>query len=247
MWIGATAEGYTLITIAIERFIAVARPYDIKSRITIKKLKWIVPLCWAINTIVNTPTLAALSYNKTRNYCIEIWPSWVQPKAYVSFIFIVGISSVVTMFTLYSFVLYELWNSQKNTEQGTQNARVKMRKKVTKMLVIITVFHAMCRLPNYIFYLLAYVSPGAIYGSLVYDITVLFILINSASHPFLLCLHLSSFRRGIKKLLWCRHSNVNAVNIAESTVQFNAGRIKYYQRHGTGDGGRVTLFLNFRH
>lgn len=242
IWIGATAEGYTLITIAVERFIAVAHPHDIKSRITNKKLKWIVPLCWGINSAVNAPSMAALSYNKTRNYCIETWSIALDPKAYVSFIFVVGISSVVVMFALYSIVICTLWRHKKSTVEASHNARLRMRKKVTRMLVIITVFHAICRLPNYIFYLLAYVLPGAIYGSLVYDITVLFILINSASHPFLLCLHLTSFRSGIKRLLSCRNTNTNTVNIVESTVQFNQGRI-LYQRQLKSDGGRVTLIL----
>lgn len=227
IWIGATAEGYTLITIATERYLAIIHPYSFKKRITTKKLRWIVPLCWGINTAVNTPTLVALSYSKERHFCIESWPGWVEPRAYVGFVFIVGTSSVVAMFVLYSFVIYSLWKGQHNTIEASQNARLKMRKRVTQMLVIITVLHACCRLPNYTFYLLAYIAPGAIYGSMVYNVTVLFILFNSVSHPFLLCLHLNTFRQGIRRLLGCGNSVVEPANLMESTVQFNAGRLNY--------------------
>lgn len=234
IWIGTTAQGYALITIATERFIAITYPHDLKARINIRKIKWIIPLCWAINISVNSPTLAALSFSKERNYCLEEWPSWFDPKFYVSFVFVVGTSSVVAMFTLYSLVIYSLWSSRNNNVEASQNARFKMRKRVTKMLVIITVFHAICRLPNYIFYLLAYVAPGATYGSQSYEITVLFILIDTASHPFLLCLHLRSFRNGIKRLLTCGHSAVSPANPVESTVQFNMGRLNYTRQHGEG-------------
>jgi hypothetical protein len=234
IWIGATAESYTLITIATERYIAIIHPHSFRRRITRKKLKWIVPLCWAINTAVNTPTLVALSYNKERHFCLESWPDWVKPKAYVGFIFIVGTSSVVAMFVLYSFVIYSLWKGHNNPTEASQNARLRMRKRVTQLLVTITILHACCRLPNYTFYLLAYVAPGAIYGSMVYNVTVLFILLNSVSHPFLLCLHLSTFRQGIKRLLGFGNSAVEPANLMESTVQFNAGRINYdLQHHGS--------------
>ncbi|XP_048579772.1 neuromedin-U receptor 2-like [Nematostella vectensis] len=162
IWIGATAEGYTLITIACERFFAIVRPHDARARITTRKLRWIVPLCWAVNTAVNLPSLSSLAYNQELDFCQESWPNWVNPTAYVGFVFVVGVSSVIV-----------------------------------------------------------YASPGAIYGSLVYNITVLFILINSSLHPFLLCWHMRTFRQGLWKVLGCGGAAVGPLHMGDSVAPTN--------------------------
>lgn len=122
-------------------------------------------------------------------------------------IFFLGSSSVVVMYVLYSQVIYTLWNRQRRATEIPQAARLRARKNITKLLVLVTFVHTVCRLPNYTTYLLAYYAPAVSYGSNTYNITVLLILLNSAVHPFMLCWNMQGFRKPLYVLFCCSQAN----------------------------------------
>lgn len=201
LWISVTSSGFFLTVIAFERYFTVEYPHSLRLRITNKKVYRIVIAVWVISIVANCPSSLVLKYDTKDHFCLEDWPEWVSPKAYVAVMFIMGNSSVLFMYMLYSRILYKFWKKKRNVTEISQAARLRVRTQVTKMLVVMTVVHTFCRAPNYSFYLLSYVEPSFKYGSNVYSFTVLLILLNSTSHPFLLCWQIRTLRLGVKRIL----------------------------------------------
>lgn len=199
LWISVTSSGFFLTAIAFERYIAVVYPDSTRFRVTNQGVHWLAIGVWTFSTIVNCPSSLVLKYDQKYNFCMENWPAWVSPKGYVSVIFIIGTSSVIFMYILYSRVLYRFWKRRRNVTDIAQGARLRVRTRVTRMLVVMTIVHTICRTPNYTFYLLTYINPSAKYGSNVYSVTVILILLNSVSHPLLIFWQMRTIRRGIAK------------------------------------------------
>jgi hypothetical protein len=105
------------------------------------------------------------------------------------------------MFILYSKVVYNLWFKSTNPVSGfTQVTVIKKRKKVTKILVTVSVLYTVCWLPEaFVYVIQAY--DGSLVGSTVYPISVALLSINSAANPFIYCLHSSRFREHLKNLI----------------------------------------------
>lgn len=206
LWTSSTASGFLLIAIAVERYTSIMIQ-NRRAPLTSSHIKGVVAFCWAAGFAANLPTLIVFAYNEDADFCVENWPSWVSAKAYVMCIFFLGTSSVIVMFVLYSKVIYTLWNRQKRATEISQAARLRARKNITKLLVLVTFIHTVCRLPNYTTYLLAYYAPSVSYGSNMYNFTVLLILINSAVHPFMLCWNMQGFRRPLVVLFCCCQAN----------------------------------------
>lgn len=206
LWTSSTASGFLLIAIAVERYTSIMVE-NRSAPITSSHIKGVIAFCWISAFAANLPTLIVFAYDEKSDFCMENWPSWVSPKAYVMVIFFLGSSSVVVMYVLYSQVIYTLWNRQRRATEISQAARLRARKNITKLLVLVTFVHTVCRLPNYTTYLLAYYAPAVSYGSNTYNITVLLILLNSAVHPFMLCWNMQGFRKPLYVLFCCSHAN----------------------------------------
>jgi hypothetical protein len=201
IWTSVTASSGFLTIIAFERLFAVVYPHQANLRVTKKRLKWLVWACWLSSLAFNLPSLLVLKYDHKNHFCMEDWPSWTNPKAYVGFAFFAGNSSVIAMCVLYSAILFSLWKRHKAVSEVSRAAIINARKRVTRMLILMTVVHAFCRTPNYTFYTLSYFNPGAKYGSTVYSFTVFLILLNSASHPFFFCWYMNNLRRQVFAIL----------------------------------------------
>ena len=231
IWVSNTTCGVILITIAFERFFAVVYPLKRKLRVTIQKIKFLVPVYWLYALAVTTPTIWVQEYNAESDFCMEYFPNNTSPQAYVGFIFTINcVIPIVSLSTLYACVVTTLWRKGSRAVEASQAARYKARKKVTRMLVFITSLHAVCWAPNYVTYLLVHVAPEVTpaYGSVWYNITVLLILFNSAANPFCYCMFMKNFRNGILKIAcWWREQDRADISNTQK------GESRYYSGSGT--------------
>lgn len=201
IWTSVTTSSGFLTIIALERLFAVVFPHKAKLRVTKRRLIWYVWACWVSSIAFNLPSLLVLKYDHINHFCMEDWPTWTDPKAYVGMAFIAGNSSVIAMYILYSIIMFSLWKKHKAVSEVSRAARINARKRVTKMLILMTVVHTICRTPNYTFYMLSQFNPDAQYGSTVYSFTVFLILFNSATHPFFFCWYMNNLRHGVFAVL----------------------------------------------
>ena len=206
LWISSTASGFLLIVIAVERYFSVKHP-NRRPHNTAARINGTVACCWLASLAANLPNLIILAYDEERKLCFEKWPSWAVPKAYATCTFFLGTSSVIVMYVFYSQVIYTLWCKKRRVTEISQAARLRARKNITKILALVTFIHTLCRTPNYMTYLLTYLSPSVEYGSSIYKLTVVLILLNSTAHPFLLCWNVQGFGRPMLAMFNCCPDN----------------------------------------
>ncbi|XP_068688505.1 somatostatin receptor type 4-like [Montipora capricornis] len=228
LWTSSTASGFLLIAIAVERFTSIRSPNQ-GTTLTSLRLKTVVAICWITAAAANLPTMVVFAYDEQTQFCVEEWPHWISPKAYVACVFFLGTSSVVVMFILYSQIIFILWKRQRVATEISQAARIRARKNLTRLLVLVTAVHTVCRIPNYTTYLLTYFPSSITYGSNVYNLTVLLILLNSTLHPFMLLSNVQGFRRPFFLLSCHHHCNRVAVE-PESEHVVQTRPIEFYLR-----------------
>ena len=74
-WTGALASDVTLVCIAVERYLSIRFPHSNKKRLTTKKLRYVIPLCWTFALGVNLPPFFYLKYDKNSRSCVPFWPT----------------------------------------------------------------------------------------------------------------------------------------------------------------------------
>ncbi|XP_068671778.1 neuropeptide FF receptor 2-like [Montipora foliosa] len=212
-WTGGAASVFTLVVIAFERYYAVMYPYGNKGKLTYAKLMILVPIVWISAAVLNIPLFLTIFYDKSLNFCMEYWPNEWLPKAYSStWFFAAGIIPIVLMSVLYSRVVYSLWFKQeerisRNTNQGV----VKVRKRVTKMVLSVSIIYGLCWMPNLSIYALNYFSPSQNYGDVTYITSIVLVTCNSTVNPLIYVFVSQKFRRKIKRLLCCGKNCINRV------------------------------------
>ncbi|XP_031566403.1 pyroglutamylated RF-amide peptide receptor-like [Actinia tenebrosa] len=211
-WIGGACSAATLVAISFERYFAVMHPYSKKYKLNGRKVKQVIAGCWTSAFVIIIPCFLALDYDKETHLCMQIWSKKWFGSAYSTLCFIYfGVIPITIMLVLYSRVIYTLWFKQ-NQEQGTQLAVLKSRKRVTKVVVIVSVIFAACWLPDSIIYLLYH------YTDIEYNYSVdvpsicgiILVTCNSSINPFIYTFQSKVFRRHLIELVYCRKSRKNA-------------------------------------
>lgn len=80
---------------------------------------------------------------------------------------------------------------------------MKVRKRVTKMVLTVSVIYGLCWMPNLSIYALNYFSPSQNYGDVTYITSIVLVTCNSTVNPFIYVFVSQKFRSKISGLL-CR-------------------------------------------
>ncbi|XP_031568756.1 trissin receptor-like [Actinia tenebrosa] len=221
-WVGAVGSSVSLVAACFERYFAVVHPFSMKLKLTFEKVKKIVMFTWIFALVMNIPSFITTDYDLELGRCEEIWPAehtWLAKAYSTVWTLLEGITPTTIMFVLYTRVIYDLWFKQ-NQVQGAQRAILKSRKRVTKMLVIISVIYAVCWLPDCIMYTLHHY--GIHYSYVNSLCTMLLIMFNSAINPFIYSLQSEKFRRHLKALVSCKKLRQNQIR----GTDFSASRTR---------------------
>lgn len=197
---GTAASVFTLVLIASDRYYSVLFPYGKKGRMTPLRVKLGIVTSWLIAVISEIPAILVMKYDTDRKICLEDWPNIGFARAYTLVtLFFDFILPFTFMASVYSKVIYRLWRGSNHA--GTHLALLKRRKKVTKLLLIITALHGVCLFPDTVTYVLSYF--GFQYGSIAYKVGTVLVCVNSTVNPFLYSLQSERFRRSLRQLLQC--------------------------------------------
>ncbi|XP_032224826.2 QRFP-like peptide receptor [Nematostella vectensis] len=203
-WTCGYASAYFLVAIAVERYFAVTKPCEPGRRITKKKLRWIVAGCWFGALSWNSVGFAVWGYDADSGFCKEDWPHKNSPKIYSSLsLLVVGALPVCTMFFLYSCVVHKLWFTGENPSGFAQFAALRMRKKVTSIVLAVSVVYTLCWIPELSIFVTSVFNPAVVKGNIAYPAVVAMVTVNSAINPIIYCFHSGKFRRHLVKLLRC--------------------------------------------
>ena len=140
-WLGGSASVFSLVAISVERYFAVIHPYGTRGKLTMKKVKYVIAGCWLLAVVFNLPLFIFIDYNKNIDFCTEFWPTTWMARAYsTAWLVLFGALPIILMSALYIRVIRRLWFKSQEGPRATQAAIVKSRKRVTKMVIMVSKF-----------------------------------------------------------------------------------------------------------
>ncbi|KAL9980591.1 hypothetical protein ACROYT_G009198 [Oculina patagonica] len=209
-WIGGVASVFSLVAISFERYQAVTNPYSPVSKFSMSSVKVIIVCCWIFTTAFNLPLFFAIYYDQEKMFCLESWPTPAYGKANsTAWLIVVGIIPAFLMTSLYTRVVYDLWFKQMNV--NTQIAVRRSRKKVTKVVLIVSVIYAVSWFPQLILYVLSNYHHAFEFGNVAYITSVVMVTFNSAVNPMIYGFQSERFRQYFKQLLCCGRKRIHVV------------------------------------
>ncbi|XP_068696278.1 neuropeptide FF receptor 1-like [Montipora foliosa] len=207
-WIGAASAVITLTAIAFERYRAVIHPQRKMGSFTMRKLKFIIFASWAFAFILQIPQFLNKEFNREINphFCISAWrEKWITRAFFLVWLAFYVISFAL-MAVLYYKIIRALWFKRDGDNNAThqQQGVLKVRQRVTLMVVAVTVIFSTCWGIESTMHVLVDVSSIDL-GPLASPIAHTMIMFNSAVNPFAYALISQRFRQKIKETI-CRRS-----------------------------------------
>ncbi|XP_078346736.1 allatostatin-A receptor-like [Oculina patagonica] len=206
VWVGMAASTFSLVVIAVERYIVVVHPLNESWRLTSRRLTAVLIAGWLYAIVFNLPLFFVVGHKEGVTHCVEDWSNKKLAELYtVVCFFVFGAIPMGAIAFLYVRVLCKLWKSGVRATLISEQARIRAVRKVTKMAVVMSIAYAVCRLPNLVLYMISQFEPKLYdYDSPSYIISVLLVALNSAMNPFIYTLQSTNFRQHIKVALCCR-------------------------------------------
>ena len=201
VWVGALASAFSLVCIALERYLVIKFPYDERKRITTAKLKRIVVLVWVLAVLWNMPLFMYARYDPISEFCLFQWPTANFPQIHsplASFVFC-GLP-ITIMIYLYSKLVYKLWFRPTSTSTMAQQTKLCYCKKSARLVVTVSVIYSICWIPNLVVYAFSSFSKQQLYSA-VHTGSIVLVTLNSAINPVLYSWQSDRFRKHILALL----------------------------------------------
>ncbi|XP_062572455.1 QRFP-like peptide receptor [Saccostrea cucullata] len=207
----------SLLTISINRFIAIHTPLRAKITFSKRRVYFIILVIWCISFAVFAPLLVV---NNIRNIgfppffdkriCNEHWnpPSGKHLYNIVVFvsIFFIPLLAMILTYTKISLVL---WRTQ--DKAITQTKRVILqRRRTVKLLICVVVIFCVCWLPYNVIYIWLEFNintASVVISEKVYPLLQLLAISNSAINPICYCLMSSGFQKAFLRLCCKRRLN----------------------------------------
>ena len=230
VWVGALASAFSLVCIALERFLAIKFIYDERKRITTTKLKRIVVLVWLLAVLWNMPLFIYARYDPISEFCLFKWPTTNFVKYHSILAAIVcGVLPITIMFYFYSKLVYKLWFRPISTSTMAQQSKLGYCKKSTRLVVTVSVIFSICWIPNVVVYLYSSFSTQQLYSA-VHTTSIVLVTLNSAINPVLYSWQSNRFRKHILALFpfpctrqRCRISHAKQVTSTDKDSKKTSG------------------------
>ena len=202
-WAGFSSSALSLVFIAFDRYYAIMKPYSIRHRTTIKKLKIFIPACWIISAILSFPELFVWEFDSRGLVCrLNRQYTPMIKVFYTSYISITAVCPTGIMLSLYSRLIRRLWFEKANSI--TFQVVRRLRKKITKTMIILSAIYVICWFPDAVRQVLevhfsSYVSLSSRLSKIFHCI----VLLNSTVNPFIYAFQFRNFRRELMKMCCC--------------------------------------------
>ncbi|CAH3137743.1 unnamed protein product, partial [Pocillopora meandrina] len=204
-WIGGVSSIITLVAVAFERYYAVVYPFNSERNVTTQKLRVIIPCAWLFSTLFISPLFFIIE--EEGRSCVRSWPKKWMSKAYNFAWSTLVFVSLLVMIVLYSRVIYALCSNTIDGNKATrqQQGVMRVRKRVTLMVIIVSVIFGICWATLQVCFTLMDVASVSI-GPLPFDVAFTMVLFNSAINPFVYALLNQQFKEKMKGMICGNHS-----------------------------------------
>ena len=201
VWVSALTSAFSLICIAVERYLAIKFPYDERKRLTTAKLKCVIVFSWVLATSWNLPLFLYARYDPVSEFCLFQWPTASFPKVHsLLCALLYGVLPISIMSYLYSKLVYKLWFRPLVTSTMVQQSKLRYTRKSARIVVTVSVVYSICWIPNLAAYVISSFSTQQLYSA-VHTTSIVLVTLNSAINPVLYSWQSDRFRRHMLALL----------------------------------------------
>ena len=210
-WVGAVCSIFNLVGLAIERYYAVIVHHRHRGKLTNNKLRVFIFVSWTLAVIWASPGFFITSYLKESRTCGHQWPKEIYAKIYtVGWSFVAGIIPIGIMGSLYYKIIYRLWFTKDNATEATQKALLRYRRRVTKMVIAVTIIYVLCWGPELMIYFLGFLGVFTL-EAVHHGVAFALVVFNSGVNPVVYSFQSSQFRTHLLSLIRCRRRVTRAV------------------------------------
>ena len=203
---------WILVAIAVDRFFAVTRPFQVSPLSRHFKKTVVFVWVWSAVSGANVLALIGLRKEKTYDFCEtgdKVYYKW-REFSLTSLVLNVVVP-LVAIINLYTIICLKLWARRVPGEGANQNERqveaIKTAKKVTRMMIAVVVLYELCWLPFFIIMSMSLIrgeSPlksDPHTGNIHSNFFILWLTVAySAINPFVYLTFNQKFRSGFKHL-----------------------------------------------
>lgn len=205
-WLVLNVSPLLLMILAYERYKAIVYPFS-RFKATKARLKWMLPLAWAIGLIYAIIDMLFTDYDENAGVCgAKSLPSWLNVEAYMS-VFLVtnyiipSVSIFVFYFRLIRSLRKRIHNSTSHQDEARQARRRANTKKVVCTVFIVTLaFYICCVFPLFAFMVLDIYRVVEVNTEFFHSVSITVVCINSSLNPFLYFIFVQSFRDGFRQV-----------------------------------------------
>jgi len=197
----------TLAAISIERYLAIAFPWE--PRISISQVRYIIAVLWLIASLVGLPFFAVMQLHDNNGVllCLESgWPSETFRDIYTMLSFCLTYAFPLPMIAvLYTIIVLKLNKAARETSDHEGFRTAKAKGKVIRMLIVVVVFYFLCFLPYHSTYMWYEFGDGGQFKGIWLLLSYCQVLVysNSAVNPVLYGFLSEQFRKGFARLVPC--------------------------------------------
>ena len=215
------AAAVTVCAIAVERYLALVKPYYARLRLTKKRVPPVVALIWTIAVLCCIPDLTTNTIepsNHSTYPCKRPWSldEYFHHKGFIIFsgVFFGLIPSIVT-FCCYFWIFLGLFitNTICATPECSSNVALedqRAKKQLFKLLLWLMILFCICTLPFSIFFIyLTTIDRITIANNrnrffIVHRMVRFLLTANSFCNPLVYAFQSSNFREGFKRIFYCK-------------------------------------------
>ena len=204
------ASIFTLMAVSLNRYWAIV--YPLQNQMTKSHAKGFIFVIWLLSALFTLPYILVLRLDEETVSCKEHWP--VNPsyrKAYTLSLFLVEYLVPLTVISLvYLKIALEMRKCIKKRKTSCTNRDLSKshqmeKKRVVRMLVVVTALFAVCVLPNNIMWLWLDFGNGGEYRHFwdVVAVTNIILFANSAANPIAYTICHDNFREEFRHYVSC--------------------------------------------
>ena len=202
-WAAFFPSAYSLVFIAFDRYYAIMKPYSIRHRITIKKVKIFIPACWIIGPILSFPSLFVVELNNRDLACRLNRKTPIFKVLNTYYFLVLAVFPIGIMLVLYGRLIRRLWFEKEITSVTFQTVG-RLRKKITKTMLILSAIYVICWLPESVRHVLEVYWPSHVsFSSTSSKVFHCLVLLNSTINPFIYAFQFANFGRELMKMCCC--------------------------------------------
>lgn len=210
-WVGATCSIFNLVGISFERYYAVIVPHRHHGKLNHDKLRIFIFVSWTLALIWASPGFFITTYITESQMCGHQWPKAIYAKIYtVGWSLVAGIVPIGIMVLLYYRIIYRLWFTKDNTTEATQKALLRYRRRLTKMVIAVTIIYVLCWGPELMIYFLGFLGVFTL-KAIHHGVAFALVVFNSCVNPIVYSFQSGQFRTHLWALIRCRRRAGRAI------------------------------------